>query len=131
MLGQFSDAGGAVLDFAKRRYVRVELLPAALQGGQFRPRRVAALAPGGRAAVLGVVFKSAQLRRGHIPRSDRDHFAARCGTTAAFLRNVIYGQRKAGEKLCVATERESGGVVTRRDLRPGDWHLIGLSWLNR
>lgn len=59
-----------------------------------------------------------------IPRSDRDHFAARCGTTAAFIRNVIYGQRKAGEKLCVAIERESGGVVTRRDLRPDDWHLI-------
>jgi DNA-binding transcriptional regulator YdaS (Cro superfamily) len=59
-----------------------------------------------------------------IPRADRDLFAARCGTTAAFLRNVIYGQRKAGEKLCVAIERESGGRVTRRDLRPDDWHQI-------
>lgn len=59
-----------------------------------------------------------------IPRTDRDLFAERCGTTVAFLRNVIYGQRRAGEKLCVAIERESGGRVTRRDLRPDDWHLI-------
>lgn len=59
-----------------------------------------------------------------IPRADRELFAERCGTSAAYLRNVIYGQRKAGDKLCVAIERESGGHVTRRDLRPDDWHLI-------
>ncbi|HDR9508899.1 hypothetical protein C5615_22765 [Burkholderia cepacia] len=52
---------------------------------------------------------------------ERNHFAARCGTTFAFLRNVIYGQRVAGEKLCVAIERESAMCVTRRDLRPDDW----------
>lgn len=55
---------------------------------------------------------------------DRKAFADRCGTTYAFLRNVMYGQRQAGEKLCVAIERESSRFVTRRDLRPHDWHLI-------
>ena len=25
---------------------------------------------------------------------------------------------------CVAIERATGGAVTRRDLRPDDWHLI-------
>lgn len=59
-----------------------------------------------------------------MPCADRDLFAERCGTTAAFLRNIIYGQRKAGEKLCVAIERESRGAVTRRDLRPDDWQEI-------
>ncbi len=59
-----------------------------------------------------------------IPSSDRDAFAERCGTTWAFLRNVMYGQRIPGEKLCVALERESAGSVTRRDLRPDDWHEI-------
>ncbi|KGC15007.1 hypothetical protein DM48_333 [Burkholderia gladioli] len=55
---------------------------------------------------------------------DREVFAARCGTTAAFLRNVVYGQRKPGEKLCVAIERATEGAVTRRDLRPDDWQDI-------
>ncbi|TDG25673.1 Cro/Cl family transcriptional regulator [Paraburkholderia silviterrae] len=54
----------------------------------------------------------------------RKEFAKRCGTTYAFLRNVMYGQRIAGEKLCVRIERESGLVVTRRDLRPDDWYEI-------
>nr|WP_258397378.1 helix-turn-helix domain-containing protein [Paraburkholderia unamae] len=53
----------------------------------------------------------------------RDDFAHRCGTTYAFLRNVMYGQRIAGEKLCVRIERESGGAVTRQDLRR-DWREI-------
>ncbi|KVG89469.1 hypothetical protein WT81_04990 [Burkholderia stagnalis] len=59
-----------------------------------------------------------------IPRAERDRFAVRCRTTSAFLRNVIYGTRKPGEKLCVAIERESKCAVTRRDLRPDDWQDI-------
>lgn len=58
-----------------------------------------------------------------LPPAEREHFAARCGTTAGFLRNVIYGQRLPGEKLCVRIERESGYVVTRCDLRR-DWREI-------
>ncbi|WP_316855709.1 transcriptional regulator [Ralstonia mannitolilytica] len=56
-----------------------------------------------------------------IPADERQAFAIRCGTTWAFLRNVMYGQRTPNEKLCVALERESRRVVTRRDLRPDDW----------
>ncbi|KVO88519.1 transcriptional regulator [Burkholderia ubonensis] len=59
-----------------------------------------------------------------LPIPERDRFAARCGTTLAFLRNVMYGQRTAGEKLCVSIERESAKTVTRRDLRPDDWQDI-------
>lgn len=51
---------------------------------------------------------------------DRADFAARCGTTLPFLRNVMYGSRKPGEKLCVLIERESQGAITRQDLRE-DW----------
>lgn len=51
---------------------------------------------------------------------ERKEFAARCGTTWPFLRNVAYGQRQPGEKLCVAIERESARAVSRQDLR-GDW----------
>ncbi|WP_186250782.1 transcriptional regulator [Burkholderia gladioli] len=58
-----------------------------------------------------------------LPTTERDGFAARCGTTFAFLRNVAYGQRQPGEKLCVRIERESGYRVTRLDLRD-DWQEI-------
>ncbi|WGS46828.1 helix-turn-helix domain-containing protein [Burkholderia sp. JSH-S8] len=59
-----------------------------------------------------------------MPVTERQAFAARCGTSYAFLRNVVYGQRTPGEKLCVAIWRESGGVVTRQVLRPSDWQDI-------
>lgn len=52
---------------------------------------------------------------------ERSAFAHRCGTTWPFLRNIAYGYRAAGEKLCVRIELESNGAVTRRDLRPDDW----------
>ncbi|WP_405126746.1 transcriptional regulator [Ralstonia pseudosolanacearum] len=61
---------------------------------------------------------------GAMPADKRQAFAARCGTTWAYLRNVMYGQRVPNEKLCVALERESRQVITRRDLRPDDWHAI-------
>nr|WP_236844377.1 YdaS family helix-turn-helix protein [Bordetella sp. 02P26C-1] len=52
--------------------------------------------------------------------AERQDFARRCGTTWPFLRNISYGQRVPGEKLCVAIDRESHGAVSRRDLR-ADW----------
>lgn len=59
-----------------------------------------------------------------MPMEERLAFARRCGTTYAFLRNIMYGQRSPGEKLSVALERESGGAVTRQSMRKDDWHLI-------
>jgi DNA-binding transcriptional regulator YdaS (Cro superfamily) len=32
--------------------------------------------------------------------------------------------RQVPEKHCVVIERETKGAVTRKDLRPDDWHLI-------
>lgn len=34
------------------------------------------------------------------------------------------GKRPVPVWAAVAIERETGGLVTRRDLRPHDWHLI-------
>lgn len=34
------------------------------------------------------------------------------------------GLRPTPVNRCVAIERATGGTVTRRDLRPDDWHLI-------
>ena len=60
-----------------------------------------------------------------IPAEGRDEFAGRCGTTWAFLRNVAYGQRRAGESLCINIERESFGSVRCEQLRPDvDWEFI-------
>jgi len=55
---------------------------------------------------------------------ERDRFAKRCGTSAAHLRNIVYGFRSANERLSNAIERESNGAVTRRDLRPLDYMHI-------
>lgn len=35
-----------------------------------------------------------------------------------------YGNRQPSPAYCVAIERATGGAVTRRDLRPDDFHLI-------
>ena len=60
-----------------------------------------------------------------LPAADRDDFAARCETTYAHLRNIAYGFRQAGEKLCIAIERESQGAVRCEDLRPDvDWAFL-------
>lgn len=54
----------------------------------------------------------------------RDEFARRCGTTKGHLQNVMYGSKTLDAKACVLVEAESGGEVTRIDLRPADWHDI-------
>ena len=61
--------------------------------------------------------------------AEREAFATKCDTTYAFLRNVAYGQRRAGESLCINIERESAGSVTCEELRPDvDWaYLRGTS----
>ena len=42
----------------------------------------------------------------------------------AYLSQIANGTRPAQAAVCVAIERATGGQVTRRDLRPCDWHLI-------
>lgn len=50
--------------------------------------------------------------------------AADSGATVGHLRNVASGFRTASPVLAAAIERAAKGAVTRRDLRPDDWHLI-------
>lgn len=59
-----------------------------------------------------------------MDRLQRAVFAVKVGTTIRHLTNVAYGYRPLDEKVCVAVERESNAEVTRKDLRPHDWHLI-------
>ena len=46
------------------------------------------------------------------------------GVTAAAVNQWAKGLRPIPVRHCTAIERATGGQVTRRDLRPGDWHLI-------
>lgn len=48
-------------------------------------------------------------------------FAQRCGTSVGYLRKAISADQNLGVQICVSVERESGGAVTRKVLRPTDW----------
>ena len=54
-------------------------------------------------------------------KDQRDEFARRCGSTRGHLQNVMYGVRPCATDLAVSIEKESGGAVTRPELRPDDW----------
>jgi DNA-binding transcriptional regulator YdaS (Cro superfamily) len=50
--------------------------------------------------------------------SETRRLAEECGVTPYYLYMVALGHKKAGWLLCKAIERETSGVVRRRDLRP-------------
>jgi DNA-binding transcriptional regulator YdaS (Cro superfamily) len=52
----------------------------------------------------------------------RKDFATRCGASRGHIQNVAYG-KKCDAVLAAAIERESGGAVTRQELR-ADWQAI-------
>lgn len=53
----------------------------------------------------------------------RQEFAKRCGASRGHLQNICYGKKCAAE-LASAIERESGGSVSRQELRPQDYWLV-------
>lgn len=67
-----------------------------------------------------------------LDKLGRADFAARCGTSEGYMRKARSAKQKFRCELCVAIERESGGVVKRQDLRD-DWVIVWpeLSALSR
>lgn len=60
-----------------------------------------------------------------LPIPEREAFAKRCETTKGHLTNVAYGQKPCREKLAIAIDRESLGVVPCESLCPGvDWAYL-------
>lgn len=59
-----------------------------------------------------------------LSKDDQDAFAKRCGTSVGYLRKACSINQRLGAELCSAIERESGGAVTRKHLRPIDWKLV-------
>jgi DNA-binding transcriptional regulator YdaS (Cro superfamily) len=52
-------------------------------------------------------------------------FLARCiGVPASFMSKMAAGIKPVPVERCVPIERATEGAVTRRDLRPDDWHDI-------
>lgn len=60
------------------------------------------------------------------PQGSSKLLAKRLGITAVYLSQLASPENKrvASAALCVSIERETERHVTRRDLRPDDWHLI-------
>ena len=50
--------------------------------------------------------------------------AAACGVSPQAVNQWVSGTRAVPLARCVAIERATNGAVTRRDLRPDDWHEI-------
>jgi DNA-binding transcriptional regulator YdaS (Cro superfamily) len=52
------------------------------------------------------------------------NLAGRIGVTPAFVSHWRTGLRPIPLERCAAIEQATGGLVTRQELRPDDWHLI-------
>jgi len=50
--------------------------------------------------------------------------ASAIGVPQSFVVKMAKGQKQVPAERCVAIERATAGVVTRRDLRPDDWREI-------
>lgn len=50
--------------------------------------------------------------------------ARHLGVSPGAVSQWISGHRPVPIQHCLAIERATSGAVTRRDLRPHDWHLI-------
>ena len=63
---------------------------------------------------------------GRLPHGGVKALAMRLRVHPVYLSQLAarQGGRKPSPKLCVDIERETGGAINRRDLRPDDWREI-------
>lgn len=59
-----------------------------------------------------------------LDRAAQTAYAQRCTTTVGYLRKAGSTREKIREIVCSRLEKESDGAVTRKFLRPDDWHII-------
>lgn len=57
-------------------------------------------------------------------RGAKAKFASQIGAHASDLSDWISGARPVPVHRCAVIEQETGGAVTRKDLRPSDWRAI-------
>lgn len=60
-----------------------------------------------------------------LPKTERQAFCVRCGTTEGYLRKAVSKGARLGESLCISLDRESQGRVRCDVLRPDvDWAYL-------
>ncbi|MEO5984058.1 MAG: hypothetical protein ABIP80_01055 [Ferruginibacter sp.] len=64
-----------------------------------------------------------------LAKYERALFIDACVTSEGYLRKAISNKQQLGAGLCIAIERESGGVVRCEDMIPAgvDWAYIRAS----
>jgi len=63
-----------------------------------------------------------------LTKAERDAFAAKVGTSAAYLWQIAYKQRRCAESLAIEIEKASNRAVNVEDLRPDvDWAYVRSS----
>ncbi len=58
-----------------------------------------------------------------LPSNEREAFARKCGTSEGYMRKCVSEGRVLNPFVCNAIERETGGLITRQQLRPDDYWL--------
>ncbi len=66
-----------------------------------------------------------------LDEAGRMSFASRVGTSIGYMRKRVSIGRPLSAERCVAIERETNGVITRKDLRPNDYRLIWPDLIGR
>lgn len=60
-----------------------------------------------------------------LTKDEREQLAAQVGTSAAYLWQIAYKQRRCNESMAIEIEKASKGAVRVEDLRPDvDWAYI-------
>lgn len=59
-----------------------------------------------------------------VGRGSVTSLGKRLGVPASLISDWASGNRPIPASRCAAIEAATAGAVTRRDLRPDDWHLI-------
>lgn len=63
-----------------------------------------------------------------LTKAEREAFAAKVGTSVAYLWQIAYKQRRCAESLAIEIEKASKGAIRVEDLRPDvDWAYIRSS----
>ena len=55
---------------------------------------------------------------------DNDTAKLQTKTSFSYLRLIAYGHKQPSAKVATVIEKATGGRITRRELRPKDWHEI-------
>jgi len=60
----------------------------------------------------------------NLTPEEKKQFALNCGTTLNYLRKVMSTGKPIGPEICAQIEIHSGGVVSRKSLKPNNWQNI-------